>query len=125
MTLGPWEGGARARNLAGAVGAGGLALTLVGGLVGDPRRVLYAYLVAFVYWLGIALGTLILLGAFHAASAKWSVVLRRFLESVPASLPIFAVLFVPIVLGMRHLFPWVDLAGLEGELRHLVEHKRP
>ncbi len=41
--VGPWQGGRRARNLAGAVGAAGLALTLVGGIVGDPRRVLYAY----------------------------------------------------------------------------------
>ena len=125
MKLGPWEGGARARNLAGAVGAAGLALTLLGGIVGDPRRALYAYLVAFVYWLGLALGALILLGAFHAASAKWPVVLRRFLEQLPASLPVFVVLFLPILIGMRHLFPWVDLGALEGELRHLVEHKLP
>jgi hypothetical protein len=125
MTLGPWEGGVRARNLAGAVGAGGLALTLIGGLVGDPRRVLYSYLVAFVYWLGIALGALILLGTLHASSARWSVVLRRFLESVPASLPVFVILFLPVVAGMGHLFPWVNPAALEGELRHLVEHKQP
>ncbi len=123
--LGPWEGGVRARNLAGAIGAGGLALTLLGGIVGDPRRALYAYLVAFVYWVGLALGALILLGSFHAASAKWPVVLRRFLESLPASLPLFVVLLVPILVGMRHLFPWVDLGALQGDLRHLAEHRRP
>jgi hypothetical protein len=125
MKLGPWEGGVRARNLAGAVGAGGLALTFLGGLLGDPRRALYGYLVAFVYWLGLALGALILLGAFHAASAKWPVVLRRFVEAMPASLPIFVVLLLPVLAGMRHLFPWVDLGALHGELRHVVEHKRP
>ena len=85
MTLGPWQGGVRARNLAGAIGAAGLALTLVGGLAGDPRRALFGYLVAYVYWLGIAVGALILLGSLHASSAKWSVVLRRFLELVPSS----------------------------------------
>jgi hypothetical protein len=125
MKLGPWEGGARARNLAGAVGAAGLALTLLGGMLGDPRRALYAYLVAFVYWLGLAVGALILLGALHAASSKWSVVLRRFLEALPAALPLFVVLFLPILAGLRHLFSWVDPAALEGEVRHLVEHKRP
>jgi hypothetical protein len=125
MRLDPWQGGVRARNLAGAIGAGGLALTLLGGMVGDPRRALYAYLVAFVYWLGLALGALILLGSFHASSAKWPVVLRRFLESVPASLPAFAVLLLPILAGMRHLFPWVDPSALGAEVRHLVEHKRP
>jgi hypothetical protein len=125
MKLAAWEGGVRARNLAGAAGAAGLALTLLGGLLGDPRRVLYAYLVAFVYWLGLALGALILLGAFHAASAKWPVVLRRFLEAIPAALPLFVLLLVPILAGMRHVFPWVDLGALHGELRHVVEHKRP
>jgi hypothetical protein len=123
--IGPWEGGTRARNLAGAVGAAGLALTLLGGILGDPRRALFGYLVAFVYWLGIALGLLILLAAFHAASAKWPVVLRRFLESASASIPIFVVLFLPILLGRAHLFPWVNFDALGGELRHLVEHKRP
>ena len=125
MKLTAWEGGGRARNLAGAIGAGGLALTLLGGIVGDPRRVLFAYVVAFVYWLGLALGVLILLGALHASNAKWSVVLRRFLESIPAALPVFVVLFLPILFGMRHLFPWVDVGALDGELRHLVEHKLP
>jgi hypothetical protein len=125
MRIDPWQGGVRARNLAGAIGASGLALTLLGGIVGDPRRALFAYLVAFVYWIGIALGALILLGAFHASSAKWPVVLRRFLESVPASLPVFAVLFIPILAGMRHLFPWVDAAALASELRELAEHRRP
>jgi hypothetical protein len=53
------------------------------------------------------------------------VVLRRFLESVPAALPVFVVLLLPVLAGMRHLFPWVDLGALHGELRHTVEHKRP
>ena len=125
MKLGPWEGGVRARNLAGAIGAGGLALTLLGGIVGDPRRALYAYLLAFVYWVGIAVGALILLGSFHAAAAKWPVVLRRFLESVPAALPVLAILAIPIVLGIGRLFPWVDPSGLGEEARKVVEHKRP
>lgn len=125
MTLGPWQGGRRLLGLAGALGAAGLGLTLVGGFVFDARRVLFSYLVAFVYWLGIALGTLILLGAFHAASSRWPVVLRRFLESVPQALPVFVVLFLPIALGMRLLFPWVDPGALEGEMAHLVHHKAP
>jgi hypothetical protein len=123
MTLTPFQGGQRVVRLAGIAGAAGLALTAMGGLVFDARRALFAYLVAFVYWLGIVLGALIFLGALHASNARWSVVLRRFLESVPLVLPLFAVLFIPIVLGRAHLFPWTS-ASLEGELAHLVEHKR-
>ncbi len=96
MKLGPWEGGVRARNLAGAVGAAGLALTLVGGILGDPRRALYAYLVAFVYWLGIALGALILLGSLPRREREVAGGAPPVPREVPASLPIFVVLFVPI-----------------------------
>jgi hypothetical protein len=125
MTLAPYQGGRRALGLAAAAGAAGLALTALGAVAFDARRALFAYLVAFVYWTGIAVAALILLGAFHASNARWPVVIRRFLESVPQVLPLLAVLFVPIVLGRHHLFPWVDPHALEGELRHLVEHKAP
>ncbi len=121
----PFTGGRRLVLRSAAVGAAGLAVTAVGAAAFDARRAMYAYLVAFVYWLGIALGALILLGAFHAANARWSVVIRRFVEHVPAVIPLFVVLFVPLVLGGRHLFPWTAPEALEGELLHLVEHKRP
>ncbi len=120
----PFTGGRRLVLQAAVVGAVGLAVTAVGAAAFDTRRALYAYLVAFVYWLGIALGALILLGAFHASNARWSVVIRRFVEHVPAALPLFVVLFVPLVLGARHVFPWsAGPEAFEGELRHLVEHK--
>jgi hypothetical protein len=120
----PFTGGRRLALWAGAAGAVGLILTAAGAAF-DLRRALYAYLVAFTYWLGIALGALILLGSLHAAHARWSVVLRRFLEHLPAVIPLFLVLFVPILLGRHQLFPWTVPEALEGEVRHLVELKRP
>jgi hypothetical protein len=123
MNLAPWQGGRRLTTLAGGAGVAGLVLTAIGALAFDARRALFSYLVAFVYWLGITLGALILLGAFHASNARWPVVLRRFLEDVPQVLPLFAVLFVPIVAGMKLLFPWVDAAALEGELAKVVGQK--
>jgi hypothetical protein len=125
MTLQPWRGGGRLLSLSAAAAAAGLGLTLLGGFL-DARRALFAYLVAFVYWLGIALVVLIFLATLHAAKAKWPVVLRRFLETVPQTLPLFAVLFLPIALGMGHLFLWTHpISGLEPELVHAVEHKLP
>jgi hypothetical protein len=121
----PYTGGRRLALRAGAVGAIGLLLTLAGGVAFDSRRALHAYLVAFTFWVGIALGALILLGSFHASNARWPVVLRRFVEHVPAALPIFVVLFIPVVLGRHQLFPWTTPDALEPELRHLVAHKRP
>jgi hypothetical protein len=125
MTLSPYQGGRRPLVLAGAAAAGGLGLTLVGGLVLDARRALFAYLVAFVYWVGLSLGALVLLGALHASSARWSVVLRRFVETAAQAMPLFVVLFVPVALGMELLFPWVDPHALTGDLAHAVHNKLP
>jgi hypothetical protein len=125
MTLAPYQGGRRLLVLSAAVGAGGLLLTLVGGLAFDARRALFSYLVAFVYWVSIAVASLTLVESFHAASARWPVVVRRFVETVPLTLPLFVVLFVPVALGMTRLFPWASPGALHGELAHAVEHKLP
>jgi len=124
MNATPFQGGSRLTGSAAAVAAAGLGLTAAGALA-DPRQALASYLVAFVYWLGIALGALILLSALHASKARWPVVLRRFLETIPQTLPLFAVLFVPIALGLRHVFLWVEPGALTGELARVVAHKRP
>ncbi|HET6414456.1 MAG TPA: hypothetical protein VFG53_20575 [Anaeromyxobacter sp.] len=121
----PYQGGRRLALLSALSGGAGLVVLALGGLAFDGRRALYAYLVAFTYWLGIAVGALILLSAFHASNARWPVVLRRFVEHVPAVIPLFVVLFLPILFGRHELFPWTLPESLEGELRHLVEHKRP
>lgn len=122
MNATPFQGGGRLAGAAAAVAAVALGLTAAGG-AGDPRQALASYLVAFVYWLGIALGALILLGALHASKARWPVVLRRFLETIPQTLPLFAVLFVPVALGLEHVFVWVRPERLTGEMAHAVHHK--
>ncbi len=122
MNATPYQGGGRLAGTAAAVAAVALGLTAAGAAA-DPRQALASYLVAFVYWLGIALGALILLGALHASKARWPVVLRRFLETIPQTIPLFAVLFVPIALGMKHVFVWADPAALTGELAEVVHKK--
>ena len=103
----PPIGGARPLILGSAlVGAAGLLLTLLGGL-GQPRRALLAYLISFVYWLGLCLGALTLVMANHTAGARWNVAIRRIGENLGAVLPLFALLFVPLLLGARHVWFWV------------------
>ena len=119
-----FEGGGSLARRAGLVAAVALLLTLVGALF-DTRRTLWAYHVAFVYWAGIALGTLIINMAFQTGKAKWHVVTRRVIETIPLSGALFLVLFVPILIGASRLFPWMNPAGLDHELQHLAEHRRP
>ena len=113
------------------IGAGvlGLAATAGRAFVGEGGTTiaLHAYLVAFAYWLGLALGALILLCIFHATKARWPVAIRRPIEVFAATLPLFAVLFVPIALGMKFLYPWAgsaeQIAKLPAEHQHLIAHR--
>lgn len=118
-----FEGGRTTIRRALALAAAGLGLTLLGGVF-DARRALQAYHVAFTYWAGIAVGALLINMAFQAGKARWYVVLRRILESIPLAAPLLLVLAIPVLLGMSRLFPWVNPAGLDEELRRLAEHRR-
>jgi hypothetical protein len=125
MNLTAWQGGQRGLRQAVLVAVAGLGLTAAGAAL-DARRALFSYLVAFVVWCGIAVAMLILLGAFHASSARWPVVARRFIEHVPQTLWLFALLFVPIALGMARLYVWVaPPEGLDPVMEHAIHHKHP
>ncbi len=106
------------------VGVVGLAATAIG-FVLDPREALFSYLVGIAYWLGMAVGALMLLAILHASNAKWPVVVRRMLERMAASCIVFVPLFIPILLGMKQLFVWVGRpANLSEETRALLDHKQ-
>ncbi len=79
---------------------------------------------AFTYWVGIAVAALLLLMAFHAANARWPVAVRRLLEVMTLSSALFLVLFLPVLAGMKQLFPWVGPQGLTGEALRVVEHRK-
>ena len=78
-----FEGGRTALLAAAAAGAAGLLLTAVG-FAFDPQRAMLSYLIAFLYFLGLALGALALNMANYAARARWHVAIRRAMETVHA-----------------------------------------
>ncbi len=123
--LGRFQGGRQLLIGAAVVSVVGLAATAIG-FAQQPRQALFSYLVALAFWLGIALGALILLSIFHASNAKWPVVVRRMLEKMASSSIIFLPLFLPVALGMKYLFVWVSRpAELGQHVLQLIEHKRP
>lgn len=85
------------------VAALGLAVLLS---AGTRDRFFASWLVAFLFGLSIALGGLFFVLLHHACRAGWSTVVRRLAEHLAALLPLFALLFVPVALGLEELFPW-------------------
>ena len=70
------------------------------------ERFFQAYLVAYTFWMGVVLGSMALLMVQHLSGGAWGVVIRRPLEAAVRTLPVMIVLFIPIVLGMGHLYHW-------------------
>jgi hypothetical protein len=122
MNAPPFTGGRGLLVRSAVVGGAGIALSAVGAAI-DPRRAAFAWLTAIVYWTGIAVAALVFLMANRAAGARWYTVLRRLLETIPSSLVVLAVLFVPVLLGARLVYPWVDPRGLPADQLHLWEHR--
>lgn len=89
--------------IAAVVGAvvAGLGFTMTG-----ADRFYEAYLVAWVFWTGVGLGSLALLMLHHLTGGAWGLVIRRILEAATRTIPFMAVLFLPIVFGMGHLYHW-------------------
>jgi hypothetical protein len=86
-------------------GVAGLALTAVGFFL-SPDQFFRSYLLGFLYWFGIALGSMAILMIHHIAGGAWGAVIRRLLESSIGTIPILAVLFIPVALGVHHLYEW-------------------
>jgi hypothetical protein len=83
----------------------GVSLTQRGA---HPEQFAFSWLVSYMYFLSIALGGLFFVLTHYATRAKWSVVVRRVAEHVMITLPLFAVLFIPIYLGRHELYHWLD-----------------
>jgi hypothetical protein len=70
------------------------------------RRFFFGYLVNFAIVLSLALGALYFVVLHYLTHAGWSVVVRRIAEAVSATLPLLAVLFIPLLFGLGELYPW-------------------
>jgi hypothetical protein len=75
------------------------------------------WLTSFVYVSAIPLGSLQLLFIYRLTGGRWGEVLGPFFELVAACIPLLAILFVPVLIALPTLFPWVNNAGAISELK--------
>lgn len=95
----------RIQRIALIVGGVGIVLLIVGAFL-SPAQFFQAYLKGYVFWTQIALGCLGILLIHHVAGGAWSAVIQRPLEAGALTLPLMAVLFIPLILGMQSLYIW-------------------
>jgi hypothetical protein len=88
--------------LAGAAGAVVSAL----GFITNPEQFYSSYLMGYMLVLGITLGSLAFFMMHQLSGGAWGVVARQALGAATRVLPSVTLLFIPIAIGMPHLYEW-------------------
>jgi hypothetical protein len=88
-------------------GAVALAVCLIGAFF-NRAEFFRSYLIAYVFWLGVPLGCLGIIMIHHLVGGTWGFVIQRPLESALRTLPVMALLFVPLCFGLSDLYVWTQ-----------------
>lgn len=83
-------------------------------LVGGPVQFFRSYLVGFFFVTGLAVGSLVWLMLGHMTGGGWAIMSRRIFEAATRTLPLAALLFLPLVVSLfvhdhgHSLYEWSD-----------------
>ncbi|MGI9074741.1 MAG: hypothetical protein ACR2JB_26270 [Bryobacteraceae bacterium] len=97
----------RLEQISGVIGALGLLLCCAG-FFANRAEFFQSYLFAFIYWGGFTIGGLGVLLMNHVVGGTWGVTTRRLLGAAVRTLPLLVVLFIPILIGIRDIYPWAQ-----------------
>jgi hypothetical protein len=115
----PWN---RVPAIGGAVAVLGIVVCALLG-PGNPKQFYFSWLVSFLYFLSLAIGGLFFVLIQYASQGSWGIVVRRIGETIFTTMPVMAVLFVPVLFGLHDLYPW----SVPGAAEHdaLLQWKSP
>jgi len=103
----------------------GVVFALISGALAflRPDEFYSAYLLGFMCWLGVALGSMAIVMIRHLTGGGWGTVIRRILGAAMRTLPVLAILFTPIIIavGQHRIYPWaMPLESIQDA--HIREH---
>ena len=96
-------------------------------VLGGPIQFFRSYLVGFFFCTGLAVGSLVWLMLGHMTGGAWALVLRRVLEASTRTLPLLALMFIPLVVSLfvhykgHSLYEWSDPHHVEQDT--VLQHK--
>ncbi len=110
----------RWRGRFGIVGAVA-AIALIIGAIFSPAQAVRSYLWSYIFYVGVAVGCLAWLMTQYLTGGAWGVVIRRPCEAAVRTIPLLAVLFIPVAIGIPDLYAWAH-AGIE-QTDAILRHK--
>lgn len=115
--------------IAGLVGLG--VFGLAGIIEGTKRQFFLSFLVAWVFWLSLPIGSMALIGIHYITGASWGTLWRRLLEASTRTFPLLAGLFLLVVVSLfidgASPYEWVkpakELSGGSDAAAEELQHK--
>ncbi|HEU4691913.1 MAG TPA: hypothetical protein VFS23_26305, partial [Vicinamibacterales bacterium] len=104
------------------VGLAGLVAAAIGFVI-DRDQFFQSWLIGFIFCLGLALGSLGLLMLQYLSGGQWGLVGRRVFEAASGTLPLLALFFIPVLIGMPTLFKWTNEELVRGD--QILQAKEP
>lgn len=109
----------RWRTRALAVGIAGTLLCAAGFFM-SPFQFYRSYLWAYLYVVALSVGPLAWLMLQYITGGNWGVVIQRSCEAAGRTLPLVALMFLPILIGIPNLYDWSHAAKVaaDPDLQH-------
>ena len=104
------------------LGAVGLLASAIGFFM-DQTTFYRSWLPAWLFWFEIAAGGLAILMLQYVTGGEWGLMIRRPLGAAARTIPLLAALFIPIVVGLPHIYIWANQEIVEKD--HLLHLKQP
>jgi hypothetical protein len=95
------------------------ALGCIAGLALDARTMLSVYLAASVAAIGVPIGALGVLMMTYLVPGRWTAELHPVLSRGALLLPFCALLMLPVLVGMKLIYPWVNHAEVDKPLQSI------
>jgi hypothetical protein len=108
------------------IGAGCAVLGAAGCAIlgaGNPKQFFFSWLVSFLFFTSLGIGGLFFVLIQYASQGSWGIVVRRIGETVFATIPVMALLFVPVLIGLHDLYSWSAPGAAEHDA--LIRWKSP
>jgi hypothetical protein len=104
LEIGRWTTGRNVLVFAALLGIIGC----IAGYITNPARLYESYIVAFAFTSLIGLGAFFFVMIQFLTGSAWSVTMRRIMENIMITLPVGLLLFIPVAMGIREIYPWAN-----------------
>ena len=86
-----------------------------------PDQFLRSYIWSYTFYVGLTLGCLAFAMLQYVTGGAWGVVIVRLCEAASRTLPLLALLFIPIAVGIPRLYVWARPAVVASD--EVIRHK--